>query len=72
MSHYLLDWKCMYLKRASKINSTFSSKGIVKISHAMNEQPIPTEYNIDLKILYPNFVLKEKQSKKRVVVEYML
>lgn len=35
----------MYLKRASKINGTFSSKGIVKISHTMNEQPIPTEYN---------------------------
>ena len=32
-----LAWKCRELRRASKIHSAFSSKGIVKIHCTMNE-----------------------------------
>ena len=55
-----LAWKCRELRRASKIHSAFSSKGIVKIRCAMNERPISIEHDRDLTSLYPDFVINEK------------
>ena len=40
-----LAWKCRGLRRASKIHSAFSSKGIMKIHRTMNEQPISVEHD---------------------------
>ena len=55
-----LAWQCRELRRASKIHSAFSSKGIVKIRCTMNEQPISIEHDRDLTSLYPDFIFKEK------------
>ena len=55
-----LAWKCKELRQASKIHSAFSSKGIVKIRHTMNERPISIEHDRDLTWLYPDFIFKEK------------
>ena len=55
-----LAWKCRELRRASKIHSTFSSKGIAKIHCTMNEPPTFIEHDRDLTPLYPDFIFKEK------------
>ena len=55
-----LAWKCRELRRASKIHSTFSSKGIAKIRCKMNEPPTFIEHDRDLTPLYPDFIFKEK------------
>ena len=54
-----LAWKFRELRQASKIHSAFSSKGIVKFCHRMNEQPISTEHGRDLTSLYPDSIFKE-------------
>ena len=54
-----LAWKCRELKRANLIYSTWSSKGLIKISRSMNEKLIPIEDENDIFNLYPNFVFKE-------------
>ena len=64
-----LAWKCRELRRANIIHSAFSSKGIVKIRHKMNEQPISIKHDRDLTSLYPDFVFKEKQLMRKVIVE---
>ena len=53
-------WMYRELRRASKIYSAFSSKGIVKIRHTLNERPTSIEHDKDLTSLYPGFVFKEK------------
>ena len=51
----LLAWKCRELRRTSKTQSSFSSKGIVKICCTMNEH-ISTEHDRDLASFYLDFV----------------
>ena len=55
-----LAWKFRELRQASKIHSAFSSKGIVKFCHTMNEQRISIEHGRDLTSLYPDFTFKER------------
>ena len=62
-------WKCIELRRASKIHSAFSSKGVVKIRRTMNKRPISIERDRDLTSPYPDFAFKEKQLMRRAVVE---
>ena len=49
LTHYnqCLAWKCRELKRASKIHSSWSSKGIVKLRYTMNECPISIMHDSD-------------------------
>ena len=56
-----LAWKCRKLKRAGKIHSTWSSKGVIKLRRTMNERAISIEDKIELSNLYPNFVFQERQ-----------
>ena len=63
--HQRLPWKCRELRRAGKIYSAFSSKFILKIQCTMNELPFSIKHGKDLTSLYPDFVFKEKQNKKR-------
>ena len=51
----------MNKKRAGKIHSTWSSKGIIKLRRTMNERAISIEDEIELSNLYPNFVFRERQ-----------
>ena len=53
-----LAWKCRELKRAGRINSTWSTKGIIKLRRTMNERAISIEDEIELSDLYPDFVWK--------------
>ena len=55
-----LVWKCRELKRPDFINSTWSSKGLIKVRRSMNEKPIPIEHENDIFNLYTNFLFKEK------------
>ena len=57
-----LAWKCRKLKRAGKIHSSWSSKGIVQLRRTMNERPISVMYDIDIVGLYPNVSSKEGQN----------
>ena len=63
MTHYnqKLAWKCRELKRARKINSTWSTKGVIKLRRTMNERAISIEDEIELSDLYPDFVFRERQ-----------
>ena len=56
-----LAWKCRELKRAGRINSTWSTKGIIKLRRTMNERAISIEDEIELSDLYPDFVFRERQ-----------
>ena len=56
-----LPWKCWELKRAGKIHSTWSSKGVIKSRRTMNECVISIEEEIKLSNLYPDFFFREKQ-----------
>ena len=64
LTHYnqRLAWKCRELKRASKIHSSWSSKGIVKLRRSMNERPISIMHDSDIADLYPDFVFRERQN----------
>ena len=64
LTHYnqRLAWKCRELKRASKIHSSWSSKGIMKLRHTMNEHPISIMHDSDIADLYPDFVFRERQN----------
>ena len=53
-----LAWKCRELKRAGKIHSCWSAKGVVKIRRTMNEHPIAINHDTDIASLYPDFVFK--------------
>ena len=53
-----LAWKCRELKRAGRINSTWSTKGVIKLRRTMNERAISIEDEIELSDLYPDFVWK--------------
>ena len=61
-SNQRLAWKCRKLKRASKIHSSWSSKGIVKLRRTMNERPISIMHDSDITDLYPDFVFREGQN----------
>ena len=56
-----LAWKCRELKRAGRINSTWSTKGVIKLRRTMNERAISIEDEIELSDLYPDFVFRERQ-----------
>ena len=47
-----LAWKCRELKRASKIHSCWSAKGVVKTRRTMNERPTAINHDTDNGILY--------------------
>ena len=53
-----LAWKCRELKRAGKICSCWSAKGVVKIRRTKNESPIAINHDTDIASLYPDFVFK--------------
>ena len=61
-SNQHLAWKCRELKRASKIHSSWSSKGIVKLRCTMNECPISIMHDSDITDLYPDFVFRAGQN----------
>ena len=65
-----LAWKYREPRRASKIHTTFSSKGIMKICSTMTDRPISFEHRLD--IFYSDFVFKEKKLMRRAVVEEVL
>ena len=56
-----LAWKCRELKCAGKIHNTWSSKGVIKLRHTINDQAICIEDEIDFLNLYPDFVFRERQ-----------
>ena len=60
-----LTWKCRELKRAGKIHSTWSTKGIIKLRRTMNERAISIGDEIELSDLYPDFVFRERQKQGR-------
>ena len=51
-----LAWKCWELKRAGKIHSCWSAKGVVKIKGTINERPIAITNGTDIASLCPGFV----------------
>ena len=53
-----LAWKCRELKRAAKIHSCWSAKGVVKIRRTMNEHPTAINHETDIASLYPDFAFK--------------
>ena len=53
-----LAWKCRELKRAGKIHSCWSAKGVVKIRKTMNEHLIAINHETDIASLSPDFVFK--------------
>ena len=60
-----LAWKCRELKRAGRINSTWSTKGVIKLRRTMNERAISIEDEIELSDLYPDFAFRERQKQAR-------
>ena len=66
-----LAWQCRELKRARLIHSfvisfhnCWSSKGVVKIRHTMNERALSIDSEKDLTVLYPDFVFKGRDGSK--------
>ena len=55
-----LAWKCRELKRAGKIHSCWSTKGVVQIRKTMNGCPVAINHDTDITSLYPDFVFKVK------------
>ena len=51
-----LAWKCRESKRAGKIRSCWSAKGVVKIRRTKNESPTAINHDTDIASLYPDFV----------------
>ena len=43
LTPYNLAWKCKELKRAGKIHTTWSTKGVIKLRRAMNVRAISIE-----------------------------
>ena len=58
---------CLPLTRG--FSSAFSSKGIVKTRHTINERPVSIKHDRNLTSLYPDFVFKAKQLMRRAIVE---
>ena len=56
-----LTWKCREQKRAGKIHSSWSSKGVIKLRCTMNERASSIENEIELSNLYPDFVFQVRQ-----------
>ena len=59
-----LAWQCRELKRARLIHNCWSSKGVVKIRHTMNEPALSIDREKDLTVLYPDFVFKGRDGSK--------
>ena len=55
-----LAWKCREMKRAGVIHSSWSSKGIIKLSRTANERPISIDHEDRIAALYPDFVFKKR------------
>lgn len=60
-----LAWKCRELNRAEVIHTSWSSKGIIKLRHTANEQPISIDHEDRTAALYPDFVFKTKTEFER-------
>ena len=60
-----LTWKCRELKRARKIHSTWSTKGVIKLRRTMNKHAIFIEDEIELSDLCLDFVFRETQRQVR-------
>ena len=54
-----LAWKCGELKRAGKIHSSWSCKGVIKLKQTMNEKAISILHD-QIADLYPVFEKKTK------------
>ena len=59
-----LAWMCRELKQAGKIHSCWSLKGVVRLRRTMNERGISITNLLQIKDMYPDFVFKEKLSRK--------
>ena len=59
---WFLSRFCRELKRAGRIHSSWSSRGIVKLRCTMNKQPISIIHDSDIEDLYPNFSFREGQN----------
>ena len=59
-TNQLLAWKCRELKRASKIHSTWSASGVIKIRRTANERALSIKNDNDLKSIYPDFVFRDR------------
>ena len=57
-----LAWKCREVKRASKIHSSWSNKGIVKLRRTINELPVSIIHDSDIADFYLDFVFREGQN----------
>ena len=51
-----LEWKCRELKRAGKIHSNWSCKGVIKLRQTMNEKAISILHDDQIANLYPDSV----------------
>ena len=56
-----LTWKCRELKHTGKVCSSWSSKGVIKLRHTMNEDAIAIEDKIELSDLDPDFIFLRKE-----------
>ena len=59
-TNQLMAWKCKELKRVSKIHSTWSASGVIKIRRTANERALSIKNDNDLKSLYPGFVFRDR------------
>ena len=55
-----LTWMCRELKRAGKIHSCWSSKGVIKLRRTVNERSISINRTSNIRDLYPDFTFKER------------
>ena len=55
---------CKELKRAGRIHSCWSSKGVVRLRRTMNERGISITNLLQIRDIYPDFVFKENLSRK--------
>ena len=58
-----LAWMCRELKRAGKIHSCWSSKGVVKLRRTMNERSTYINRISDITDLYPEFIFNDRSSR---------
>ena len=59
-----LAWMCREMKRAGKVHSCWSSKGIVKLRRTMNERSMSVINTTQIRDMYPDLLFKEKSSRK--------
>ena len=55
-----LAWMCRELKKAKKIHNSLSNKGTIKFRRTVNERPISVDHESEIKVLYPDFIFKER------------